>query len=45
MPSNNLRGSGWDIVLSVISLIILMYSVKICTILMFSVLKKLTVKC
>ena len=39
------RGSGWGLVLSVIWPIFLMFSVKICKILMFSVLKKLTVKC
>ena len=39
------RGSGWGLVLSVVWPFILMFSVKICKILMFSVLKKLTVKC
>ena len=39
------RGSGWGLVLSVIWPFILMFSVKVCKILMFSVLKKLTVKC
>ena len=39
------RGSGWGLVLSVVWPFILMFSVKICTILMFSVLTKLTVKC
>ena len=38
-------GSGWGLVLSVIWPVILMFSVKICKILMLSVLKKLTVKC
>ena len=38
------RGSEWGLVLSVIWPIFL-FSVKICKILMFSVLKKLTVKC
>ena len=37
--------SGWGLVLSLIWPVILMFSVKICKILMFSVLKKLTVKC
>ena len=40
-----IRGSGWGLVLSVIWPFILMFSVKICKILMLSVLKKLTVKC
>ena len=39
------RGSGWGLVSSVIWPVILMFSVKICKILMFSVLKKFTVKC
>ena len=38
------RGSGWGLVLSVIWPIFLMFSVKICKNLMFSVLEKLTVK-
>ena len=44
---SNYRGSEWGLVLfvSVIWPIFLMFSVKICKILMFSVLKKLTVKC
>ena len=40
-----IRGSGGDLVLSVIWPIFLMFSVKICKILMLTVLKKLTVKC
>ena len=43
--NNRKGGSGWGLVLSVIWPVILMFSVKICKILMFSVLKKLTVKC
>ena len=38
------RGFGWGLVLSVIWPIFLMFSVKICKNLMFSVLEKLTVK-
>ena len=43
--SIRIGGSGWGLVLNVIWPSFLMFSVKICKILMFSVLKKLTVKC